>query len=294
MASAIVASGIGVPTPGAAVPVHEEQGLVSLTYEQQAPDRFSGPAHQESFVSQTVATSAFVVAWALMGTLIDQTRTGPNDIGSMLDGYGLLTGGAIPLWSVSTASSEESKGEATTAPPVVADPAVVSGPSNVAVSGATAVEDEMIRWSLQRFEVAGLELPPLAVSFHNDKADCRGFVGYYSETEERVDICTRAETSSRRRTVLHELGHAWSFSRMTGGQIDEFVAHRGLTAWKDNDVAWWQMGQEQAAEIVAWGLQDSDEYQSIWLHLETCSDLAAGFELLTGIPPLHNNTQYCK
>ncbi len=89
--------------------------------------------------------------------------------------------------------------------------------------------------------------------FHDDKAQCRGFVGYYFESNQRVDICTRAEKSLRRRTVLHELGQAWSFSQMTRGEIDEFVAYRGPTVWKESDVAWWQMGQEQAAEIVAWG-----------------------------------------
>jgi hypothetical protein len=238
--------------------------------------------------------AANVVAWALMETRINQTRTRPNDIESMYDGYELLTGGGIPLWSVSAASSGESKSEATAVPAVVADAAGASGASPMRVRGATPVEAEMIRWALQRFEVAGLELPPLAVSFHDDKAQCRGFVGYYSESDQSLDICTRAETSSRRRTVLHELGHAWSFANMTEGDVDEFVAHRGLQVWKDGGTPWWQMAQEQAAEIVAWGLQDADEYQSIWLQLEACSDLAASFELLTGVPPLHNNTQYCK
>lgn len=58
--------------------------------------------------------------------------------------------------------------------------------------------------------------------------------------------------------------------------------------------AWWQTGAEQAAEIIAWGLQDGNEYKSNWLMRETCEDLSVAFELLTGSAPLHTNTGWCK
>ena len=63
-------------------------------------------------------------------------------------------------------------------------------------------------------------------------------------------------------------------------------------SWDDSH-NWWLMGQEQAAEIVAWGLMD-DQSGSVYLYSESCQELAAAFELLTGIPPLDTHTDNCE
>lgn len=163
------------------------------------------------------------------------------------------------------------------------------------VIGATRLEDEMVRWAQRRFATAGLELPHVQVIFHHDLASCGGFLGYYSAANGRIDICNRGgRRTAPLNTVLHELGHAWSFANMTDGEIATFVAHRELDVWHGEATPWWKMGKEQAAEIVAWGLQGPTEYESIWLQLEACSDLGASFELVTGNPPLHTNTTHCK
>lgn len=152
----------------------------------------------------------------------------------------------------------------------------------------------MVRWAMRRFESARLELPPVEILFHDGTDGCGGFLGYYAAADGRVDICNRGGRSTAPiNTVLHELGHAWSFANMTEADIAGFVTDRKLDVWHDDTKPWWQRGQEQAAEVVAWGLQDAIEYRSIWLHLEACSDLATDFESITGIPPLHNNTTYC-
>lgn len=43
--------------------------------------------------------SANVIAWGLMDTRINQTRTRPYDHASMLEAYSALTGGGEPLWT---------------------------------------------------------------------------------------------------------------------------------------------------------------------------------------------------
>ena len=122
----------------------------------------------------------------------------------------------------------------------------------------------------------------------------RGYQGYYDHGLGTVDVCNNGDAGDPRRTLLHELGHAWAYTHLTDDQVAAWTTHRGLTAWTSDTLPWWQMSKEHAAEIIAWGLQDDDEYQSIWLHLEECEDLAATFELLTRTPPLHTNTHYCK
>ena len=206
---------------------------------------------------------------------------------------------ALAIITLSIAAGSTVTPTASVGPAAVANPAAAAGQTDVSatvtITGATSLEDEMVHWALGRFKAAGLALPQVDVVFHSDTTACLDFIGYYSSTTSRVDICNRDDQSTDpKNTVLHELAHAWSFAHMTETDIADFVTHRDLDGWDSNDLAWWKMGQEQAAEIIAWGLQGPNEYQSIWIHLETCDDLAADFELLTGTPPLHTNTRYCK
>lgn len=165
----------------------------------------------------------------------------------------------------------------------------------ITTNGATRVESEMIRWALGRFQLAELDLPQFDVFFHDGLEQCQGFIGLYSASRRRVVICNRGgRTTEPRHTVLHEFAHAWSMARLTEIEIDAFVSFRTLESWHSPDLAWWQRGDEQAAEIIAWGLQDTNEYRSIWIRTETCDDLAAAFELITSRRPLHTNTEHCK
>ena len=164
--------------------------------------------------------------------------------------------------------------------------------ATTAVNPAVAGDEALAEWALERFEIAGLELPPVIIIFHTDREGCRGGAGYYSHGARTVDMCERGESGDPRRTLLHELGHAWAFTHLSPEAIDIFVAEQGLADWSQAD-SWWAKGKERAAEIVAWGLQDDDEYESQYLNKTECSRIAASFELLTGIAPLHTNTEYC-
>jgi hypothetical protein len=125
----------------------------------------------------------------------------------------------------------------------------------VVVVGAPPAGMELAAWAVGRFEVAGLELPPTEVHFHEDIEGCRGFLGYTQGG--RVDLCVRLEMEAGpQRLVLHELAHAWEGAILDEACRERFVQFRGLDAWAGDDVEWKQRGIEQLAEIVAWGLGD--------------------------------------
>lgn len=165
--------------------------------------------------------------------------------------------------------------------------------ARVAVANATTEEAAMVDWAIDRFEDAGLELPAVTVVFHDTVDGCRGFVGHYDAGSRQLDICNRGEIHiDPVNTLLHELAHAWSFDQLSESDRRTFIAQRSLESW-DDSYSWWLMAQEQAAEIAAWGLMD-DPFRSVYLYSERCADLATSFEVLTGVPPLHTNTDSCE
>lgn len=167
-------------------------------------------------------------------------------------------------------------------------------PAHVTYDNGTEAEHEMTDWALSRYAAAGLDLPNLTVSFHDDLGECDGFIGIYRRLEAHLSICNRGgRPTEPRHTVLHELAHVWSFTTLSGDDIDRFNDHRGLLHWQGGD-SWWQQGAEQLAEIVLWGVQDpSDPFRSVWTHTERCADLALAYRLVTGAEPLNDSGTFC-
>ena len=126
--------------------------------------------------------------------------------------------------------------------------------------------------------------------------ECQGYLGYYDRSENQLDVCNQGDRRTEPiHTILHELAHAWSFEYLPKDVVEEFTADRVLDAWRDADARWWQQGQEQAAEVVAWGLTNDEEpFNSIWVIGEQCEQLSAAFAFLTGIDPLHESTESCQ
>ena len=125
----------------------------------------------------------------------------------------------------------------------------------VVVVDAPPAATELAAWAVDRFEAAGLELPPTEMHFHDDTEGCRGFLGYAQSG--RVDLCVRLEMEAGpQRLVLHELAHVWESATLDEACRERFLHLRGLGAWAGEDVEWKQRGIEQLAEIVAWGLAD--------------------------------------
>ena len=168
--------------------------------------------------------------------------------------------------------------------------------SPIAIEAATPEQEAMVEWALARFAEAGLELPPMTITFSPSTAGCRGFIGYYSRAASQLDICNAGGLRTEPiHTVIHELAHAWSFAQLPSEDRQRWSQHRGLDSWHDDTVAWWQQGKEQAAEVVAWGLMsDTEPFSNRWVMSEQCEDLAVSFRLLTGIDPLNTANHSCR
>jgi hypothetical protein len=123
----------------------------------------------------------------------------------------------------------------------------------------------------------GFALPPLDVTFHNDRADCHGFNGTYQLEGEIavINICV-----TKLHTIVHELGHAWEAGAVTDETREEFMRYRGLTSWNDQDVEWDERGIEQAAVTIAMVLKwQSGSTDNVEFLERLCS-----YEILTGKP----------
>jgi hypothetical protein len=144
---------------------------------------------------------------------------------------------------------------------------------------ASLDQTEMLRWGVDRFTEAGLDLPILDVTFHRDVSACGGFLGLYRTRGEAavIDIC-----HTRRHVILHELAHAWETQEATDQTRERFMAYRGLMTWADPDVAWEERGVEQAAETITlvlnWRSYSGPIDQPVVVH-KLC-----GYEILTGRP----------
>ena len=153
----------------------------------------------------------------------------------------------------------------------------------------------VVRDALGLFAEAGLRLPPIVFRASLDKAACHGRDGWYSANAQRVRItlCSSQRDARERHVVLHELAHAWAAFDLSTTRRSEFQAVRGWTYWLDYDHATWRNnGGEQAAEIIAWGLNDHSA-PALSIDHKSCAELAAGYVALTGSPPLHGLTKVC-
>lgn len=94
-----------------------------------------------------------------------------------------------------------------------------------------------------------------------------------------------------RRSLLHELAHAWDQTSpdLTEADRKRFLELRGLERWSDRSLEWPYRGEEQAAEILVWGLLQGEV--PIPTRVGDVGDqdtasLTAAFRLLTGRNPL--------
>ena len=116
------------------------------------------------------------------------------------------------------------------------------------VHGASPEHTELLSWATERFTEAGLDLPPLDVSFHNDESTCGGSHGSFREHHDVaiINIC-----NPRDHIILHELAHAWVASEVGDEDRERFMHDLGLISWNDPDVAWSERGTERAANMIS-------------------------------------------
>lgn len=144
----------------------------------------------------------------------------------------------------------------------------------VSFTGGTTEQRQTVSGAAARFAAAGLSLPDLDVHIHQDRAACRGNLGYMhpEATHAVIVLCF-----DREHLALHEIGHAWEHFALEDPQRAEFQALVGADTWGDSSVDWNNRGIEIAANVIATGLTTAD--------LKPGEDRSAQFELfevLTG------------
>lgn len=116
----------------------------------------------------------------------------------------------------------------------------------------SADEQDLVDFAFARFASAGVELPDVSIVFPTEARKCHGFGGIYIPAKRAVRICRPSK-----RTMIHELAHAWIETTISDSQRETFLELRGLDTWTGGD-EWDQRGAEQAAEIVTWAVMDQD------------------------------------
>jgi hypothetical protein len=177
----------------------------------------------------------------------------------------------------------------------VLDGTAASEPPQLQLVGFNAVQAEEVMKAVGLFEEAGLVLPRLVITGSRDMQQCGGHPGLFRPHDDssEVLICTPETSNWQRHVVLHELGHAWSKLNLTPESKAAFQAVRHYRYWQDYERATWaQNGIEQAAEIIAWGLNDQPA-PKLGIDHSSCAELRTGYIALTGAEPLNGLTSQC-
>ncbi len=158
--------------------------------------------------------------------------------------------------------------------------APVSGP-------LTPAEKDLVDWAESRFAIVGLDLPDVEVSFHDHTDPCRGHDGIYvgSRDGARVAVCvpdrgTYAFDLERRRTLIHELAHAWEQANLGEADRIRLLEIVDADSWYAPESDWDQRGTERFAETIVWGLYDQRRRPT--LIDVPCKELHADFISITG------------
>ncbi len=149
------------------------------------------------------------------------------------------------------------------------------------VFAETTEQRELADWAFDRFEDAGLELPPVSLHMHSDREDCNGRLGYLSHATGGPYVIHQCGTEF---TLLHELAHAWDVHALTEEIREEFLTKAQATHWNNPD-NWYLAGGEHAANVVAWALMEQRGNQTQTRPYDHAS-MIEGFWVLTGNEPL--------
>jgi hypothetical protein len=157
-----------------------------------------------------------------------------------------------------------------------------AGPSTrLEVSGGTADQRQLLAWAVDRFEAAGLELPPLEFRFTDDRDACAQHLGYYRDGT--IWFCHEGTSDMAERGIVHELAHSWIETTLPTDVRARFLELRGLSTWNDPGVSWDERGSEQSAEILAWAIGDqATGIRAPSFAENSRPELAAAYRVLTG------------
>jgi hypothetical protein len=174
------------------------------------------------------------------------------------------------------------------------------GDRTVVVTGSAPALDGLVRWALERFEVAGMQPPPVAsVAFATATGRCDGIAGQVTMGVSGGDVllcideagacldegCPTGYRIAARLTILHELAHVWEAASIDDEVRAEYLERTGLATWMAARSPWAERGGERAAETIMWGLMDHP-IALPRLENPACEQLGDEFRLLTGAEPI--------
>jgi hypothetical protein len=169
-------------------------------------------------------------------------------------------------------------------------------PAGAEVAAPAGERQELVAWAHSRFDVAGLDLPTeLDISFDTTLDACDGPGGRYhgDTTPPRIVICSAAVTAQTRRVVLHELAHAWEDAHLSDADRTAFQQRKGLPTWFGRDQPWHHRAGEHLADIIAWGVNDGPGRGIVGVAFDSCAQLAADFQAVTGSAPPAGLPDHC-
>jgi hypothetical protein len=161
--------------------------------------------------------------------------------------------------------------------------------------GLDDTQSTMVTRAVALYAEAGLDLPPLVFVAGDPVTGCGGHDGLHHPHDgwSEIDLCVDAETAAVFHTVLHEIAHAWATNDLDPQRKAAFMDQRDVTAWQDYEtLAWEDNGTEQAAEIISWGVSDVPA-PTVRIGEDSCAELLAGYEALTGVAPSYGLTDVC-
>lgn len=133
--------------------------------------------------------------------------------------------------------------------------------------------------ALELFATAGLELPAVTISFHDNREPCNGYTGLATAGADVTEIAV-CKLGGYDKTLLHELAHIWADENLTDQTRNDYVTFSGAWSWI-GEGEWFEQGTELAADTIMWAVTSGEMPMrpQFPTHLETT--LEAGYQLLT-------------
>ena len=156
-------------------------------------------------------------------------------------------------------------------------PATATSPhATTTVHGGSASDRALLEEAVARFHSAGLALPDLDVTFHDDEDACRGHDGWFTTATSpwSVRIC-----SDLRFVATHELAHAWIDAHVDPPTEQALLRATGLEHWRGSEVPWEERGVERTAFVIQQVLMSPGGPLT-----DTWAERLSLFELATGGP----------
>ena len=154
----------------------------------------------------------------------------------------------------------------------------------------------LVEWSLERFQLAGLDPPHVDAIYLETDRSCLQESAWTHLTSETAIIRFCLDDAdlgagdgsglAGRITMLHELAHVWTAEYLSEEAQAAFTSERGLATWNDPSAAWSDRANEHASEIIAWGLAEQP-IELVRLGSPGCESSTEAFRSLTGLDPLH-------